>query len=198
MLAKVKPDPPFDFQAEKSAWLAGKSERDGKVAKLDAMTMALTMAGESQEAAARLTPVGEHLAARRKAAAEFLDVARRKPHKLKNQISDLKDDLSDSEPAFHEAARRWEHVKSVETSRVAISLQPRQREVAKRISRALGELSTALFESDELNQQLAASAPNATSLYLPNLASDFGDMRLGNPFSAASRWLKRRQTIGVL
>jgi hypothetical protein len=199
MLAKTKPDPPtFDFQAEKSAWLAIDAERKAKINRVDAMRLAFSLATEKREDVERLRGAGEHLLARRKAGAEFVDLAKRRPQRLRDMIADLEDDLADTEPAYLDAARHWEHCRSVETSRIAIGLQGRQREIARRISRALSDLSTACFEAEELAAQLRAAAPNESSLYLPAIAGDFAEMRLGDPFSTASRWLKRMKIVGVL
>lgn len=131
-------------------------------------------------------------------AAEFIQIARRRPDRVEREILDLTDQLDDIR-AEHAAARvELEHQRAVATSEIAVELQPRQRQAVQRIAAALEALSRSLADANEINAELARRAPLPTSAFLPFITGELCFAALGDPNSAASAWARRMKSIGIL
>jgi hypothetical protein len=101
-----------------------------------------------------------------------------------------------AQPAWLAAEDEWRKACSRETSRVAVTLQPRQRAAVRKIAAAVEALSLAMAEERAVHVELARTAPNPTSAYLPACSPRLsGVEQYGGELFA---WRARVLEIGIL
>jgi hypothetical protein len=154
--------------------------------RIGSLLLASKMRHESDADRARASEAGERVAQHRKAPEPYLDEARRRPEKLAERMRDLTREVENSHPEYLRACEQFAHDQSVETSRIAISLQPRQRTAARKVAKALEALSAAVAELEDTASELANSAPLRSSCYLPDCVSELWHCRLSDWRSNAS------------
>lgn len=193
-LTKMKPDPPAadsDFSAAKARWTAIKSRHDELTNLIQGLEVALGYA-------ARPTDWDRVPANLKKLAEPHMEAATRKPDRVRAQLRDAVEAEQDLRPELHAEWTAFEAAKQRETSKIALELQPRQRQIIlQRLIPAVEQISDALIALADLQKELQGRAPNASSMYLPDV-SFLLPGRLDDWSSPASQWRRQLKKMGII
>lgn len=117
-------------------------------------------------------------------------------HRIPAMILAAREAVALAYPAWHAANIEFEIAKSKETSRIAKGLQTKQRRAVRAIAAAAEKLSEAMAAERELHHELARTAPNSTSVYLPGCSPRFGGFE--DYRSELSAWRGRMRQLKLL
>lgn len=123
-----------------------------------------------------------------------------KPHKIPALLRDAEDSLQDYAAAIYgPAIAAWNIEKRRRTSALARGLQERQRRGVSLIHAGLVQISEGLAIEQACHDELARTAPESTSPFLPNAVVEIGGIgSLDAHQSSASAWRRRLRQIGLL
>ena len=131
-------------------------------------------------------------------AADFVETARRRPERLESEIRDHHEELENLRPFWEAARERHDQTLARQSTAVAVSLQPRQKAIVRKISAALEQLSASIGDARELHKEFERRSPKPSPFW-PDITAElirFGV--LGDHTSAGSRWAQRMRSIGLL
>lgn len=193
-LKKSVPDPPAsgdDFATTKAKWHAIKARHDALTDLILGLEVALGFAAKPND--------WQRVPERLKALAEpHLELATRKPDKVRAQHREAVEAEADMRPELRDAWENWERAKAKETSAIALSLQPKQRAIIfDRLIPAVEAISDSLIELEVLQAELQRRAPNPHSPYLPDV-SFLLPGKLTDWGSPASQWRRELRRLGIL
>ncbi len=118
--------------------------------------------------------------------------------KLVRQAEDAAEALEDATPGFLVERELWAAASRRETTHVALDLQPRHRADVKAIAKALEDLSRSMAAEEETRAELARTAPEQSSAYLPNCSAFLAFGSLADWNSPASVWARQMRKMGIL
>jgi len=193
MLARAKVKTDDDFEAACIEYDAADRALQGKVRERESKRLALSLAAGNVADLA-----SDRTAKARELAGEELARAQRRPDKVLAELRDLDDELHNLRARHAAASERWAHAKSRRTTQIALALQPKQADLARRIGKTLEALSLLIAESDRLDAEFHSQAPNASSVFWQSVASELHWARLNDWRSAASAWAKRMHQLNLL
>ena len=191
---KTKPKPAEhavpDFEAAKARWAEIDVKRRKLLEQSDGIRLAQNYARSGVD-----KRVPEAIRAK---ADPYLKLAKRSPQKMAQQLEDVLYAIEDFDPKFQVERDLYQAACQRETSRVALDLQPRHRAAVKEIVKAIEALSRAMTDEIETRAELARTAPDTSSAYLPNCVAGLTIGTLADWNSQASEWARRMRRIGVL
>ena len=120
--------------------------------------------------------------------------------KLLAQYEQTDEEIEHFRPVYFEACRRWETARRRETNRIAIDLQPIQKETVAKLLEGLELISIALCTEEDTRKEFARRAPGpAESPFLPNVVAEIGGIgSFADYNSPMTKWLRRMRSIGAL
>ena len=117
---------------------------------------------------------------------------------LARQAEDADEALEDATPGFLVERELWQAACRRETVRIAVGLQPRHRAAVQKIAGALEDLSRAMEAETDVRAELARTAPEATSAYLPDCSSFLQFNSLAVWHTPASQWARHMRKMEIL
>lgn len=118
--------------------------------------------------------------------------------KIIHEAESAADTFADAEPAYQVERELYLAAARRETARIAQELQPRHRTAVRAIATALEALSRALEAEGEVRAELAATAPESSSAYLPDCSSFLAFGSLVPWDSPASVWARHMRHLKIL
>ncbi len=191
MLKPKTAEPPVpDFAAAKARWTEVDTEFRNMIERQEAMRLAISFtSGQSTK------QVPQHLFDKAK---PFMRLGRRRREKLIDQLADLEDEIDDSRPKVQIERELWAAARRRETNRLAGELQPRHRAAVLAIAKAVEALSRAMTEETDIRAELARTAPEPSSAYLPNCIEELVIGTFVDWHSPASAWARRMRKLNIL
>ena len=179
-----------DFATAKARWAEIDAKHRDLIERRDGIQLALSF---SKSGLDKRTP--EALVAK---ARPFLDQARGRPRTLARQLTKLEDEIEDLTTKVQVELELWQAARRQETGRIARDLQPRHRAAIKEIAKAVEALSRAMTEELDTRAELARTAPEQTSAYLPNCIGGLVIGTLVDWNSPASEWARAMRELKIL
>jgi hypothetical protein len=189
VMTKTRPDPPADAEDFPTINRRMTGFLDGIRKRKTALSLAANYADADAERAAWA----------RTFAADFVEIAKRRPDKLIAEIRDLEDEAESLEPFLLAAREKHEQLQAQQATAIARELQPKQKQIVKRISGALESLSAALGDARDLHREFDRRSPRPTSPFWANTAGELmGLANLADYRSAGAVWAQRMRSLGLL
>ncbi len=179
-----------DFQTAKARWAEVDAKHREMIERLEGMKLAVSFA---KSGIAKRTPQ-----TLRDQADPYMKLATGRPDKMASQYNDLVEDIADFTPKLQVERELWQTACRGETGRIARDLQPRHRAAVKRIAKAMEALSLAMADEMDIHAELARTAPEPSSAYLPNCVAELTIGTLADWNSPASHWARRMREIRIL
>ena len=179
-----------EYQTAKARW----AEIDGKFRELvereEGIKLAVSLAKSPDE-----KRVPQHL---RDRAAPFMKLAQGRMFKRTRVLEALEDEILELAPKRAEESELWQQARRAETSRIALELQPRHRAAVKKIAALIENLSRAMEVESDVRAELARTAPEPESGYLPNCIGGLNFGMLSEWGSPASQWAQGMRQLKIL
>lgn len=193
MPTQKKPNPrlvPPSFKEAAARWAKADAKRTALVESHEGMELALNYARHGVD-----TRVPKEIRAK---AEPYAGLANGHPRKLAAEIDSVSYEIAENNETYGDEREKYQAAARVETARIAQALQPRHRVAVKAIAKALEDLSRALEAEADIRAELAHTAPEATSAYLPDCSSflSFGSLAAWD--SPASVWAREMRRLKIL
>jgi hypothetical protein len=195
LIAKVEPRESSapTFEEARAAFLAAKAEWHAVNAADEALRVLNTWRSTSE-----VDRESDRFAWCRAKMDEHWPAGRPQPFawRIPNLVAAAQEAIELAHSKWFAAQQAWEHARTKETSRVAKSLQPRQRAAVRKIADAAEKLSEAMAEERALHDELARTSPIGISSYLPPCSPRIAGLE--DYRGELSAWRKRIRNLGIL